>query len=100
MLPTTESSVQWITVALQTVKSKNVRRIRISIRASVNIPETVRQEWQDLDSLLVHFWTSHMVRLRVSYLARDGDMDMRDYAPSLLPESTGRGLVDLVKVND
>ena len=95
-----ESSVQWITEILQTVKSKDVQHIRISIYIDDEISEAIRQEWQDLDRLLVHFWTSYLVRPRVVYLLREGEKDMRDRAPSLLPELTRRGLIDLIEATD
>ena len=95
-----ESSVQWITEILQTVKSKNVQHIQISIYTDDEISEAIRQEWQDLDRLLVHFWTSYLVRPRVVYLLREGEKDMRDHAQSLLPELTRRGLIDLIEATD
>ena len=93
-------SVQWIIRALQTVKSKNLRSItlRPSSAASVNTTvERVRREWQELDHLLVQCWTSHSIRPRIMYQPVEGRKDMRDYSPSLLPELTRRGLVDLVE---
>ena len=81
---------------IQTVKSKTLQRITIHLHsATIRDPiEEVAQGWQDLDHLLVRFWTSRSVRLRLVY---EGGNYLRDHAPSLLPELTKRGLVDLVE---
>jgi len=94
----TRSSAQWIITTLQTVESKNLQRINIcqAIVLPKEIEEMVCQEWHDLDRLLVQFWTSHSIRPEVTYVAQKGGEDLRDHAPSLLPELTRRGLVDLV----
>jgi len=94
------ASVQWITTTLQTAESKTIRDI--TIYPFHSFPETIRgavcQEWKDLDRVLVQFWTSHSIRPQVMYGASEGVKDMRDDIPSLLPELTRRGLVDLVEV--
>jgi len=94
------ASVQWITTTLQTAESKNIRDITISL--FYPFPETIRgavcQEWEDLDRVLVQFWTSYSIRPQVMYAGRQGVKDLRDDVPSLLPELTRRGLVDLVEV--
>ena len=59
---------------------------------------TVRQEWEDLDRLLVQFWTACSIRPKFMYVAEEGEDDLRDLAPSLLPELTRRGAVDLVEI--
>ena len=93
------SSVQWITMTLQTVESRKLQSITICPQGPG--PETVveeaYQEWQDLDHLLVQFWTSHSIRPRVRYVAGREGKDLRGDAPRLLPELTRRGLVDLVE---
>jgi hypothetical protein len=87
-------------MALQTVQSKNLQQITINpygIFAS-RIEEEARQELQELDRLLVQFWTSHSIRPRIKYGAgKAGDDDLEALAPSLLPELTRRGAVDLIK---
>jgi len=93
------STVQWITAALQTVNSKTLQSITID--QDGGRPETIgegfHKEWQDLDRLLVQFWTSHSIRPQMMYVAWEGRKDLRDCRSSLLPELTRRGLVDLVK---
>jgi len=91
------SSVRWISTTLQTVKSKSFQRISIFQFDPITVEESVCQEWRDLDRLLVRFWTSHSIRPQVVYIAWPGQKDLKDHAPSLLPELTRRGLVDLVE---
>jgi hypothetical protein len=91
--------VQRVTTALQTVRSKNLQQIAIRLYARfVNpVEEKVRQEWQDLDRLLVQFWTSRSIRLKIKYEAWEGENSLGALAQSLLPELTRRGAVDLVE---
>ena len=93
-------SVQWITATLHTVERKTIRDI--TIYPFDALPETIEQavceEWRELDRLLVQFGTSRSIRPRVAYVAENEGRDMRDYVPSLLPELTRRGLVDLIEV--
>jgi len=98
-LPAT-STVQWITMALQTVKSKHLQHITIRQYTLLQevTQEVVYQEWQDLDHLLVKFWASHSIRPEFTYLEGKEGKDQRDYVQRLLPELTRRGLVDLVEV--
>jgi len=80
-------------VSLQTVGSKNLQQITIHPHPTALTGTEVRQEWQNLDHLLVRFWTSHSIRPRILY---KGGRETRDHASSMLPELTRRGLVDLV----
>ena len=87
-------------MALQTVESKNLRRITIrfyAITTQEPVEETVPQEWLDLDRLLVRFWTSHSIRPRLMYGSDEGQKDIENHTRCLLPELTRRGLVDLVE---
>ena len=93
-------NVQWVTTALQSVKSKGLERITVRPDADTfvrTIKEPVHQQWHDLDRQLVDFWTSHSIRPKVTYEAGARRKDMRDCTQSLLPELTRRGLVDLVE---
>jgi hypothetical protein len=90
--------VQRITMALQTVQSEHLQQITIRLCGDPVNPfeETVRLGWQDLDRLLVQFWTSHSIRPKITYDTREGHDDWGVSASRLLPELTKRGLVDLV----
>ena len=85
-------------MALQTVESEDLQRIilRPDITTSNMTEGTVPQEWQDLDLLLVRFWTSRSIRPQVVYAPITGGEDTSYHAPNLLPELTRRGAVDLV----
>ena len=96
----TRSTVQWISMTLQTVKSENLQSISILYDGCLEtIEEEFHQEWQDLDRLLVQFWVTHSIRPRVAYKVRRGERDLGDGVPSLLPELTGREIVDLVRTS-
>ena len=87
-------------MTLQTVESKNLRRITIylyTVTPEDTMEETVRKQWLDLDRLLVQFWTSRSIRPRLMHRSDKGGEDIRDRVPSLLPELTRRGLLDLVE---
>jgi hypothetical protein len=91
-------NTQRITMALQSVKSEAFRQITIHPYGTFPNPigPVERGQWQDLDSLLVQFWTSHSIRPVIKYKPREGGRDLGRLAPSLLPELMRRGLVDLV----
>ena len=61
------------------------------------IKEEDDRQWKDLDLLLVQFWSTHSIRPRVVCVAGRVGEDLRDRLPSLLPELTRRGLIDLVE---
>jgi hypothetical protein len=87
-------------MALQTVQSKNLQQITINPYGIFpsKIGGKVRQEWQELDHMLLQFWTSHSIRPRIKYNAGNaGDDDLGVLAPSLFPELTRRGAVDLIE---
>jgi hypothetical protein len=87
-------------MALQTVQSENIQQITIRPRVTFanQFGETVHQEWQDLDRVLVQFWNSHSIRPEITYEVDKRGNDLRAFAPTLLPELTRRGLVNLVGV--
>ena len=94
-------SVQWIATTLETAKAKNLRRITICPILDFGGPigEAIRQEWQDLDRLLVDLWTSRSVRPRVApvrYMMWERENSPEEFVASLLPELTSRGAVDAV----
>jgi len=85
-------SVEWITMALRTVKSEYLQSITIHPTTASTIEDGVYQEWGELDQLLVQFWITHSVRPRIAHRVGKGGKDLRDCAPILLPELTRRGL--------
>ena len=89
--------VQWITTILQTAESEALQHITIYPATANTIGEGVYRDWQDLDRLLVQSSTFHPILVRV--VCRVGN-NLRDCAPGLLPELTGRGLVELVDTTD
>ena len=94
------STTQWITMALQTIDSRDLREITVQPNSQnfrYAIHESICREWRDLDRLLVQFWSSHSIRPKVIWHRGAGRGDMRIHAPKLLPELTRRGLVDLVE---
>jgi len=87
-------NVQWITATLQTIESKNLQGIALQFGANAfkhTTTEAIRQQWHDLDHLLVQFWTSREITCGAGVTRKD----LRDYASSLLPELTRRGLIDV-----
>ena len=91
------AGVQWITMMLRTAESINLEQITISLSILVETPvaESVYWEWQDLDRVLLQFWTSRSIRPKVGYDRGKGERDLRELAPRLLPELTSRKAVDL-----
>jgi hypothetical protein len=83
-------NIGWITTVLQTVQSDHLQWITVHAYGTlVNlVEETVLQEWQELDCLLVQFWATHSIRPKIKYEVRKGQR--------LLPELVRRGLFDLV----
>jgi hypothetical protein len=93
------SNVRWITMTLQTTKSITLERVTIRIRSfKAPIAESAYREWQDLDHLLLQFWTSRSIRPKIRYSWEEGGCDLREFAPRLLPELTSRGAIDLVEI--
>lgn len=95
------STVRWITMALRTVKSRNLESITIAI--DEDFPEAIddeaHREWKNLDRLFVQFWTSRSIRPQVMNAPGWREETFRGNARQLLPESTGRGIVDMVEVS-
>ena len=91
-------------MALQTITHKNRDfQLRIHIpsylapaRTDSNFGQTIgeenREQWLDLDRLLVQLWESRSIRPKVKSMT---DRDVRDYVGHLLPEITKRGIIDL-----
>ena len=86
-------------MALQTAKSKDLQHIEVNLYTALVGPigETVQQEWLDLDRLLARFSTSHSIRPTITHNKGEGWVNLRNLAPTLLPELTTREAVDLVE---
>ena len=99
MLLGRRSNIRWIVEAIQTAQPNNLQQITIhpSTLPHGDPGEMDHRDWKDLDRLLVQFWTSDSVRSRLVYSPNSGGEDTRDSVPTLLPELTRRGLVDLVE---
>ncbi len=102
-------NVEWITAALQTITPENQDLQRIVMYAPYysaifglgrDVRETIGElaygRWLDLDHLLVHFWESRSIRPTVM-AASHGMRSLSDLVGGLLPEITGRGIMDLVE---
>ena len=97
----TGSNVQWITTTLRTAKSTNLQNITITIGNSggtlVNpVGEATSHEWQDLDHLLDHLWTSRLICPNIRYAERGEADGFGELVSSLLPKLAGKGVVNRV----
>ena len=107
-------TVAWIIVTLQTItpKHRDLQRISIHIpfdflftnaytaaKARRIIGEVIYKEWLDLDHFLVQFWESCSIRPKVTLgvSTREVKQNMRCCTECLFPETTKRGIVDLVE---
>ena len=93
-----QPNVKWISAALRTIKSKNLRQITICLGGSIMstvlhdpVDETSRLRWRDLDNLLIQLWTTHSIR---PVFRMEGMDSSRALVPKLLPELARRGVID------
>ena len=93
------TNVRWMIGVLQTAESTNLRQItiRFPLELGTWAEERFHQDWQELDHALLQFWTSHSIRPRIEYWRVDEECELKELASRLLPELTGRGVVDLVE---
>ena len=101
-------SVEWVTATLQTItsKSRDLQQISIYVPYYLTyVGDDIRQtvadrflrEWWDLDRLLAQFWEYRSIRPMVMRpMPDEEELEERDFLEGLLPETTGRGIVDLV----
>ena len=103
-------SVEWITMALQTItpEHRDLRRISIYVpvhltfsSVGANIGQYLggvpSKWWSDLDHLLVRFWESCSIRPRVGCARQGEEGQNTEYCIGcLLPEATKRRIVDTV----
>ena len=97
-----------MTLQTMTPKHRDLRQISIDLPFHLVISvgpnawqttgETIYGQWLDFDHLLVQFWESRSIRLRVmSTMSTREERAVRDLIGRLLPEITRRGIVDLVQ---
>ena len=94
----------WVIASLKTITTNHQDLQQISIqlpycprrgrhcRTIIERGKTLRNgmQWSDLDSLLVQFWESRSIRLRVVCFWTSDGIRARDWAVYLLPEATKR----------
>ena len=104
-------NIEWITVMLQTITSKNRALRQISIHApgysrlfkvSTNIRQSIGEAacglWSDLDRPLIQFWESRSLHPKViCVMAREETRDTSHWIECLMPEATGRGMIDFIE---
>ena len=103
-------SVDWIIMALRTIspEHRDLRQISIYVQFGTNLDgtnvdvrrnfgEQVFEQWLELDRLLVQLLESHSIRPRILYstFPQMGKREMNKYIQYLLPETAGRGIIDL-----
>jgi len=103
VLQCTRPNVGWINKVLHTTKSGNLQRISLELpppnpvlNGAAHL-EMIRQEWADLDHVLVQFWVSRSLRPKVIYEPGTEEDELMDRVARLLPELTKRGIIDLVE---
>lgn len=90
----TGPNVQWVSTTLRTANSTNLQKITITIgycggTLANPVGEAISQEWQDLDHLLDHLWTSRSICPNIRYADGFGEL-----VPSLLPKLAGKGVIN------
>lgn len=99
-------------MALQTVTSEHKDLQQISIHVYYNftlngvgasirqtVGETTYGRWSDLDHLLIQFWESRSIHLKITYTcaSQDERKEAINCVSCLLPKVTGRRVIDLVE---
>ena len=86
-------------MTLQTAQSINLQQITIRSSTTTGKPivESAYQGWQDLDRLLLQFWTSHSIRPKIVFKDEEEGCILGHLVQKLFPELTRRGIVDLVE---
>jgi hypothetical protein len=78
-----------------TPKHRDLRQITIHVFSCIDASAMQNfGEWMGLDYILVKFWESRSLHLEV---AGTTGQDMRYWVGCLLPETTKRGIVNLVE---
>ena len=86
-------SVHWVVTTLRTANIKHLRRITVHWAVDAHsVQEVDRQEWQDLDDLLVQLWTSHSIVPKIVYTEVPELLCTAETVQVLLPELVSRGV--------
>ena len=101
----------WVTKTLQTITAEHqgLQQITVNVPSFLtffNVGSNVRQiigeaitrQWLDLDHLLIQLWESRSIRPRVEFTMGKEKPNLEYCIGCLLPEVTGRGIIDLVSV--
>ena len=103
-------SIGWVIATLKTIKSEDLQKIAIHLPGNLDCKKlelTIKDiggtnsglRWWNLDRLLVQFWESKSIRPKVLYSQMEYGMERaNDLARCLMPESSRRGIIDLVEV--
>ena len=86
---------------VHTADPKKLQRLSLlPYHISGQVEEVVREEWLELDGMLLKLWTSHALRPTVFYRGGGdpGTEGRRDCVVSLLPELVREGVVDPIEV--
>ena len=103
--------VDWITMALQTIvpEHRDFQQITIYLPYDPRLSgagadvrriagELIFEQWLELDRILVQLWESHSIRPKIMCFAPRGmEKEITECVGRLLPEITGREIVDLAE---
>jgi len=102
-------NIDWITKALRTVtpEHRDLQQIFVYMPRQLThfdagtdirqaLGESIAQQWLALDRLLIQLWKSHSIRSKVGYEMCGERRNAEYWVGCLLPETTERGIVDLV----
>ena len=91
--------IRWIITTLRSAETINLKQIVIVISPYSTfdnpVGEMTRQEWQELDHLLVRLWTSSSVRPVIICEERGGGNNWGEVVLSLLPQLAGKRAVEV-----
>ena len=96
-------SVAWVASTLKTITSghRDLREVSIKGLAPINaaaVEDDMRGEWVNLERTLIQLWESHAICAKVKYYSGKGE-ESRELMEDLLPETTRRGIVELVYIS-
>ena len=104
-------NVEWMTLTLQTItpNHRNLRQISIYLDYDYDWVQDVREaigeavcEWLALDRVLVQLWESYSIRSKIKYSRvwrreKREEKEVGEFVGCLLPETTKKGIIDLVE---